>query len=82
MKMRYNEPDILNRVTGLIYLIVGLSVAVLIFASLIGTVATSITCASLTGASGTLAPLIIVVFVAGIVLAVFGLFMLVAKGKM
>jgi hypothetical protein len=80
--MRFNEPDIMSRVNALIYLIVGLSIALIVFSNLIGQVAASIASSGLTSTNLVLAGLVVLVFIAGVVLAVFGLFALVSRGKM
>ena len=68
-ELRLKEPEV---GTGLVRNIILVTVALVVFASLIGTVQNSISDAGLTGASGAIASnLLVLIFVIGVVVAIY-----------
>ncbi len=71
LKTKFNQPR--GGVgLGLAVSIITISIALIIFASLVGTVSSSISDANLSGTNATLAGVVVLVFIAGVILAVLG----------
>ncbi len=72
LNTKFNQPRGGGGGLGLAVSIITISIALIIFANLVGVVSTSIDDSNLTGTNATLAGVVVLVFIAGVILAVLG----------